>query len=396
MDRNVELFYGPAQILRELPDGDKSEMSRRQLAFLCGLIRQERPKKILEIGVSSGATTAVLLECVSVLDLEAEIYSIDLAEDYYYDRSKKIGYVLDGYDMSSQDRPRPSHTLFTGAYAAERLDAIGDGIDLLILDTVHRLPGEILDFLACYPYMSQGGMVVLHDIVLNHWGNSDSEISMNAHMYATKVLFDVVVADKFIDIDEEGALSNIAAYKINDHTSGYIDSLFSALSLTWTYKVPDAELRLYREFYSRHYPQDKLDLFDMAVRLNQESFDVRERKKKEDLVSILLKAGKWAERLRSKNVYIYGNGKYAHEFRRVLEQLGVPFAGFIVSDGHKKGDGSGCARYLSEIHMTGEKDLILIGVNKSFHDEILAMLQKQEVKEENILFPDEWMYAYLS
>lgn len=393
MNKNVELFYEPGQILRSLPDGDKSEMSGRQLAFLCGLIRQEQPKKILEIGVSSGATTAVLLNCISMLNLKTEIYSLDLAENYAYDKSKKVGYVIEEYRTLSQSKQ--PHTLFTGAYAVEKLDAIGDHIDFLILDTVHKLPGEILDFLACYPYLERSAVVVLHDITLNHFGNNDRELVRNANDYATKILFDVAAADKFIDIDRNNALSNIGAFKMNDDTSKYIENLFSVMSITWTYRVSEEELHLYRDFYARYYSEDMLELFDMAVNLNRESFDKRERQKKEDFLNIL-KVGTWVEILKSKNVYIYGGGIYGQQLRSMLEQLDISFGGFVISDGQEKNAGVEDLNYLSDIHINEEKDLILIGVNKSLHGIIRDGLQEQGINEKNILFPDEWMYDYLS
>lgn len=391
MNKNVELFYEPGQILRSLPDGDKSEMSGRQLAFLCGLIKQKQPKKILEIGVSSGATTAVLLHCISMLKLETEIYSLDLAENYTYDKSKKVGYVIEEYQALSQGKQ--SHTLLTGAYAAEHLEDIGDHIDFLILDTVHKLPGELLDFLACYPYLERGAVVVLHDITLNHFGKSDRELVGNANDYATKILFDVVTADKFIDIDKNNALSNIGAFIINDDTAKYIENLFSAMSITWTYRVSDEELHLYRDFYTRYYSEDMLELFDMAVNMNRESFDRRERQKKEDFRGIL-KIGTWVERMKSKKVYIYGCGIYGQHLRQMLEQIEITFGGFIISDGQKSVGVNG-VNYLSDFQIDEEKDLILIGVNKSLHGEISDRLQKHGVKKENILFPDEWMYGYL-
>lgn len=393
MNKNVELFYEPGQILRSLPSGDKSEMSGRQLAFLCGLIKQERPRKILEIGVSSGATTAVLLNCISMLNLKTEIFSLDLAEDYTYDKSKKVGYVIDEYKALSRDEQ--PYMLFTGAYAVEHLEEIGDHIDFLILDTVHKLPGEILDFLACYPYLERNAVVVLHDIILNHFGSNDRALVNNANDYATKILFDVAAADKFIDIDKNNALSNIGAFKINDDTSKYIENLFSVMSITWTYRVSDEEMHLYRNFYSRYYSEDMLGLFDMAVNLNRKSFAIREQQKKEDFINIL-KIGTWVERLKSKNVYIYGCGIYGQHLRKMLEQLDIAFGGYIISDGQKMNAGADNLNYLSNLCINGERDLILIGVNKALHGEIGARLQERGIKEGNILFPDEWMYDYLS
>lgn len=59
---------------------DEPEMSEFESVFLCGLIREMKPKKIVEIGVAAGGTTAIILECLSQLDLNknknTELYSI--------------------------------------------------------------------------------------------------------------------------------------------------------------------------------------------------------------------------------------------------------------------------------------------------------------------------------
>ncbi len=52
-------------------------MSERQSGFLCGLIKEFKPKRILEIGVAAGGTTAIMLNCISMLGLETSIVSID-------------------------------------------------------------------------------------------------------------------------------------------------------------------------------------------------------------------------------------------------------------------------------------------------------------------------------
>ena len=50
------------KILPKLPAVPREpEMSEFESAFLCGAIKQFRPKKILEVGVAAGATTAIIL-----------------------------------------------------------------------------------------------------------------------------------------------------------------------------------------------------------------------------------------------------------------------------------------------------------------------------------------------
>ena len=89
-----EIFLEPIEILSRIDQG-KSEMTEWQLGFLCGLIKQKKPKKILEIGVAAGGTTAVILNCVSLLDIDVEVFSIDVNEKLYSDSSKNTGYLAE-------------------------------------------------------------------------------------------------------------------------------------------------------------------------------------------------------------------------------------------------------------------------------------------------------------
>ena len=53
----------------EIPEGEP-EMSEFESGFLCGILKDYKPKKIVEVGVAGGATTAIILECMEILDVE--------------------------------------------------------------------------------------------------------------------------------------------------------------------------------------------------------------------------------------------------------------------------------------------------------------------------------------
>ena len=55
-------------------------MTSFQHSFLCGLMKENRPKKIVEVGVSAGGTTGVILHCLKMLNIKSEMYSVDLEE----------------------------------------------------------------------------------------------------------------------------------------------------------------------------------------------------------------------------------------------------------------------------------------------------------------------------
>lgn len=88
--KSVEPFNEPSNILNRIDSSiEKTEMSDSERGFLCGLLRERRPRKIVEVGVAEGGTTAVILECVRELKLDCVMYSVDAAENLYYDETKR-------------------------------------------------------------------------------------------------------------------------------------------------------------------------------------------------------------------------------------------------------------------------------------------------------------------
>lgn len=390
MAKYNEFYYEPVKILNCLMDDDGygPEMDETQLAFLCGLIREHRPQKIVEVGVAAGGTTSVILNCISMLKLDPQMFSIDLSMNFYRDQEKKTGYLIDKCKKILDTEV--DHALYTGEYAVNHLERIGGNIDFLILDTVHSLPGELLDYLAFYPFLKEGAVVVLHDIALNHFHNQPAQI-------AAKVLFDSVTADKLYGITDNGTLLNIGAFAITGDTGRYIDSIFSALTLTWGYEVQKEELDLYRNFYSKYYSEDDLELFDMAVRMNQQTMEETGKDKKrikqlrQDEFAEMYK---WIETLKSKKrVYIYGCGYWGQRLYQLLNNCGIEIEGYTISDREQKRNEIKNIFYLSEIDLDKE-DVIVIGVNPSLQAEICTELSKHGIQE--YIIPEKYVYSYLA
>lgn len=198
MYKQVNLFQKPHEILDNMEEG-YCEMKEDEHAFLCGLIQEKNPEKVLEVGVAGG--------------------------------------VLPKY-----------------------IEEIGSGIDFCVLDTTHAVPGEILDFLCAFPYLSDGAIVVLHDVANNLLGKSPIA-------YATKILLDTVTATKYYEF--RYGISNIGAFAINRETKENIANVFSSLSITWAYEPKLSEMLVYRDCYKRFYDEECMELFDMFWEKNR-------------------------------------------------------------------------------------------------------------------------------
>ena len=225
------------------------EMTQFENAFLFGLLKKYKPTKILEVGLAAGATTRMLVDHVFKQE-NCSLFSCDLNNNYYRDESKRTAYLaLDKYTPDQK-----KWHLLTGKYLPQYLNYIGGDIDFCILDTVHSLPGELLDFIAVLPFLREGTVVVLHDVNMPLiWQDLPRR---NAH--SNKVILDSTVGEKIIckDPNNFGGISNISAVVINKDTYKYINNVFSTLSFSWSYLPSQEEIEVYANHYLKFYDAD--------------------------------------------------------------------------------------------------------------------------------------------
>lgn len=155
-----------------------SEMSYKERCFLNGIIRQTKPKKILEVGVSAGGSSAVILNAIKDCD-DARLYSVDYNKKWYRDNSKHTGFVIDSQFAHLKHKWR----LYTGGTSAHFMEEIGGDIDLCLIDTVHSNPGEFLDFLIVLPYLKKNAIVILHDTCYHALGGGAIPIATQTECY---------------------------------------------------------------------------------------------------------------------------------------------------------------------------------------------------------------------
>ena len=274
----IPLDYEPRnKILPKLPewvdsDGNREpEMSEFESAFLCGVLKQFRPKKVLEVGVAAGGSTAIILQALEDLGKPYEMHSLDINAQFYRDKAKPTGFMAAFAKENNLITPQSTlcgeHKFHFGRYLPQVIDKIGGDIDLVILDTRHRMPGEGLDFLAVFPYLKIGSVIVLHDVAYNHIK------PQHIDGHATTVLFSAVMASKFLNFVPDDGRSryvypNIAAFQINDQTRANIENVFLTMVLRWAYLPLLEEIKLYLNHYQRHYPPELYKIFVEAVKMN--------------------------------------------------------------------------------------------------------------------------------
>ena len=249
------------EILDRLPpDGlSFSEMIRSERKFLNALLLRFRPKKILEIGVSAGCSSMVILNAIQD-DPNAELYSVDLAEQWYRDPTQRTGFVLDHCpDLKKR------WNLRTGQLAYRFMDEIGGDIDFVFLDTAHLNPGELLDYLMFLPYLKKNCPVVLHDINLHTF---DFRPPDEYHPMTNNVLFAAFPGERLIvgDNIRDGKagrtpIVNIGGVVLADDARDHVWEIVNAMSVPWNYMPSEEDLNGLQKFFARFYDSASLNHF---------------------------------------------------------------------------------------------------------------------------------------
>lgn len=251
------------EAIKELPQiSDGKEMSHFDLAFISSLIKEKRPAKVVEVGTSAGGSCAVMLRSLHDLGIDAEVHVVDLLTYVYHDKTRDAGWLaIEEADLLGMERPH----MHLGVVLPQVIEEIGEGIDFLVLDTTHSVPGEILEFLVALPYLSDGAIVCMHDIRQQYRGAKYST------SFATTLLMSSVVADKLISTDDKRShgYPNIGAFRVTEQTREHVANVAQALTVPWNYRLDDAQLAHYRRGVAAN-GEDVLWFFDHAVLLNEE------------------------------------------------------------------------------------------------------------------------------
>ena len=284
--RDIKLYYEPRRECLNMYEwpGSEPEMTEFESAFLCGMIRERKPTKIVEVGVAGGATTAIILKCIEDLGLtsDTEVFSVDILEQFYRGNGERTGYLADHIIESGEGKFR--HSFFLGKPLPEVIDIIGDSIDFVILDTVHALPGEMLDFLTIFPYLRNGACIVLHDIANNHYGR-------HSNAFATQILLNSVIAERYVMKDQSRLYKypNIGAFVLTDNTEMSIPSIFGNLLVSWSYKLPDDMYQVYYNHFTGLYGEEYAEFFRMTYCL-QEEMVVKLKKERQVIIDKVKKS----------------------------------------------------------------------------------------------------------
>jgi len=243
-------------------------LTKIDMKFINGMIRKYKPKKILEIGVASGGSSAIILNAIQNIE-NSHLYSIDKLTNAFNVRGKETGWIVKEKFSNLMNK----WTLYTGGITSNFIEKIGGDIDLVFIDTVHESPGEWLDVIQVMPFLKKtNAIVILHDIRY-HLHQGKVFFSSNDH------LFTYLKGEKIIP-KVPYVIPNIGAVLLDDDQKKYYFDYFFALISTWNY-IPDIqEWNFIRNFASKYYSKELIEIYDSSYKLNKNYKKIIKGKKK--------------------------------------------------------------------------------------------------------------------
>jgi predicted O-methyltransferase YrrM len=197
-------------------------ISMHDAMFLYDLVRGIRPRRMIEVGVASGASSALLLRAMADAGLAGSggeggvVQSFELHPFCYFDRSKRVGCLVEEqagdvaglWELHVPGTAREAGRLFRKEKVA-----------LAFIDADHRHPAPTADLLWLLPALADGAWVALHDIdlpnvALSHEKRTGEKV--NWHDRGAKALFDGWPFEKIRGgtVGEHSGGTNIGAIRV--------------------------------------------------------------------------------------------------------------------------------------------------------------------------------------
>lgn len=255
-----------------------SEMHDQDRLFLYSMIQKVKPKKVLEVGVSSGGSSYIMLNALKNIK-DSHLYSLDIA-NIQYTFQKNVGFYIDKHPELKQN-----WTLKTGKISLYFLDEIASDVnedekfDLCFLDTAHVLPGELLDFLQILPYLKKDCIFLLHDI---NWHMAGTDDIRNIASYSNNILYSSIAGEKILPDQSVyphyfgNFISNIGGVKLNESTYKNIFNVFNSLSIPWKGMPSEIDLENLTDFFYKHYGTYYACYFEQVVKKQKQLSKIRQ------------------------------------------------------------------------------------------------------------------------
>ena len=232
-----------------------SLMWGNQKEFINGIVRNYRPKKIIELGVKYGGSSIVLLNAIKDIE-NSHLYSIDI------NTKQEIGVCVEKHFPFLSNK----WTLFKGDIAAKYMKKIGKNIDLAMIDTSHFEPGEILDFLMILPFLKEESIVIFHDI--------DNQITFTKgkdmrHEWAPYIIFNLIRGEKYLPLGSGVLNKDIGAIKLEKNQRRFVHDYCRALGGQWEYFPPKNQIKTILKYFKKYYDKQCYTILKETISFNR-------------------------------------------------------------------------------------------------------------------------------
>lgn len=223
------------------PEWEQGAIRVFEAVVLDQFIRAVRPEAVLELGVASGVSSAVLLHALADLhgdaaDQQTRLYSYDLLPHCYFDKARPVGSAVD--TMAPEQRGLWS--LRRGDARAAATELAGRRFDLIFIDANHSHPWPTFDLLWLGELAAPGAWVILHDVALariyDAWRAKAGE-PVKRREYGPEALLAAWPGAKVIG---NGWAGNIGAIRVADPGELTPEFLQRSLERRWEVQPPPA------------------------------------------------------------------------------------------------------------------------------------------------------------
>lgn len=219
--------------------GDISSYDTR---FLAGLVNSLRPRRIVEVGVASGWSSAVLLKSISEFGDHCQVVGIDLSPTYYLDAAIPTGQATSELVPDLMGR----YQLLTGKLCFEAMPEV-ERVDFAFVDAHHLHPWATLDVLGILPHIERGSWIALHDLNLCRF---------ERHKHTNRGPFYLYYMWPNPKIHSTQQPTMIGAIQLGSSSEEDLSNLLEVLYTPWEMRVSNATLCSLRDYLEKYFGQD--------------------------------------------------------------------------------------------------------------------------------------------
>ena len=262
-------------ITEEMIQSASWNLTNEEAFIINGIIRKHKPKNCLEIGVGKGGISILILNAIKDIK-NSLLVSIDLHHHVQDDPSKIIGYKVEKY---FPEVAKNRWKLLLGDMPFRFLQKLNLKFNLVIIDTSHIMPGEVLNIIEIMPFLEDNAIIIFPNLI-SHMKKAYNIYNFNyteIDKYIIKraptsiLLMSTLVGKKKIIYNKNRIMGNLGYIFLEKNQEKYYENYFLLLMCIWENCLTDEEIFQMRLFIEKYYKKEKyINIFENAILYNKE------------------------------------------------------------------------------------------------------------------------------